>query len=339
MFVYGDPRFQDARRQRRGDASGARRRAGPANMPVRLECTPPGTSCGRIPRWRIVRVMTVVSLPLSSSVNYHPLIPPLARLRGVHDRAPQTIDREIERTRNVFPPPPRRRSHAPTTRCHSRPLQVLVLLGPEFRRPGATPLYMPILDIALPALPGTICMASETADLALARRCAAGDPTALRELYAAHRASVHRILQLHARRGQGVEDLVHDTFVCALERLHRYRGEAPLDVWLRGIAVNLARTEQTRSTRRAGILKAGTPLVTAGPDAEAQVEVRSAFRQLLALMERLPETDREAFALLSVQQLSLEEAAALSGCAVSTLSDRNRRAQRLLKTWFEDDDR
>lgn len=200
-------------------------------------------------------------------------------------------------------------------------------------------MYMPILNTALPALPGTICMASETADLDLARRCAAGDPTALRELYAAHRASVHRIVQLHAQRGHGVEDLVHDTFVCALERLHRYRGEAPLGVWLRGIALNLARSQRARATRRAGILKGNTPLVTEGPDAETHVEVRSAFRQLLSLMDRLPETDREAFALLSVQQLSLEEAAALSGCAVSTLSDRNRRAQRSLKTWFEDENR
>ena len=182
-------------------------------------------------------------------------------------------------------------------------------------------------------------MAFNTADLDLARRCATGDATALRELYAAHRASVHRILQLNAARGQGVEDLVHDTFVCAIERLDRYRGEAPLGAWLRGIALNLARSERARDSRRAGILKGATPLVTEGPDAEADAEVRSAFRQLLSLMDRLPEADREAFALLSVQQLSLEEAAALSDCAVSTLSDRNRRAQRLLKTWFEDEDR
>ncbi len=182
-------------------------------------------------------------------------------------------------------------------------------------------------------------MASETADLALARRCIAGDPAGLRELYAAHHASVQRILQLHTRRAQGVEDLVHDTFVCALERLHRYRGEAPLGAWLRGIALNLARTQRARTERRAGILKGNPPLVTEGPDADTHVEVLSAFRQLLSLMDRLPETDREAFALLSVQQLSLEEAATLSGCAVSTLSDRNRRAARLLKTWFEDEDR
>lgn len=198
---------------------------------------------------------------------------------------------------------------------------------------------MPILSTALPALPGTSSMASETADLDLARRCVAGNATALRELYAAHRASVRRILLLHARRDQGIEDLLHDTFVCALERLHRYRGDAPLGAWLRGIALNLARADRTRRTRRAGILEGKTPLVVEAPDPEAHVEVRSAFRQLLSLMDRLPDGEREAFALLSVQQLSLEEAAALSGCAVSTLSDRNRRAQKTLKAWFEDEQR
>ena len=106
-------------------------------------------------------------------------------------------------------------------------------------------------------------------------------------------------------------------------------------MWLRGIARNLARTERSRNARRWGILQRNAPAESARVDAEAQVEVRSAFRQLATLMDRLPEVDREAFALLSVEQLSLEEAAAITGCATSTLSDRNRRAGRRLKAWFE----
>ncbi len=174
-------------------------------------------------------------------------------------------------------------------------------------------------------------------DLELARRCVDGDAAAVETLYETHRVAVHRMVRLHASGPGTVDDLVHDTFVRALERLQRYRGDAPLSVWLRGIALNLARTERARTRRRSGLLRRA--VAPSASDPTPQAESRSALRQLLVLMERLPEPEREAFALRSVQQLPLEEAAALSGCSVSTLSDRDRRAHTKLHRWIEEENR
>ncbi len=136
--------------------------------------------------------------------------------------------------------------------------------------------------------------------------------------------------RLHASHAAVTEDLVHDTFVRALELTSRYRGEAPLGVWLRGIAFNLARTERRRRARRAGLLRRHA---LPAPVAPAPDE-RGALQAVEKLLVRLPEPEREAFCLRSVQRLSLEEVSTLLGMAVSTVSDRDRRAKAKLRAWM-----
>lgn len=171
------------------------------------------------------------------------------------------------------------------------------------------------------------------ADVEAAERCAAGDADAISTLYRAHAASVRAMTRLHASEGVA-DDLLHDTFVRALELMPRYRGEAPLGVWLRGIAFNLARTQRRRASRRAVLLQrnALTPAPSPAPDE------RTALQTLDILAAKLPDAEREAFYLRSVQRLSLDEVAALVGVAVSTVSDRDRRAKAKLRAWLEEEE-
>lgn len=171
-------------------------------------------------------------------------------------------------------------------------------------------------------------------DVILARRCASGEADAVEQLYREHRASVHSMARLHASQPSTTDDLVHDTFVRALELLPRYRGDAPMGAWLRGIAFNLARTERRRSLRRFGLLRrhALPPAhIPARPDG------RGPLRVLEQLIFRLPEPEREAFCLRSLQELSLGEVSALLGTSVSTASDRDRRAKQKLRAWMEEE--
>jgi|GEM_PF-1168408 len=170
-------------------------------------------------------------------------------------------------------------------------------------------------------------------DVELAKRCAASDAEAIEALYRAHLGSVRAMARLHASHAAVAEDLVHDTFVRALELIDRYRGDAPLGLWLRGIAFNLARTQRRRAARRAGLL-----CRHALPAAHAPApDERSALETLSKLIARLSDDEREAFTLRSVQRLSLEEVSALVGAAVSTVSDRDRRAKEKLRTWMKED--
>jgi RNA polymerase sigma-70 factor (ECF subfamily) len=170
-------------------------------------------------------------------------------------------------------------------------------------------------------------------DVATAQRCVAGEAAAIESVYREHAASVRAMARLHASDGGAVDDLVHDTFVRALELMPRYRGDAPLGVWLRGIAFNLTRTQRHRSARRRRLLRqhAEAPKQPAAPDD------RTALQTLDALLRRLPDSEREAFCLRSVQRLGLTEVSSLLGIAVSTVSDRDRRAKDKLRAWMEEE--
>ncbi|MEM6991955.1 MAG: sigma-70 family RNA polymerase sigma factor [Myxococcota bacterium] len=173
----------------------------------------------------------------------------------------------------------------------------------------------------------------------LVQRLVDGQAEAMHELYRAHHAAVRRMVRLQVGPGGVVEDLVQDTFVRAIEQVHRYRADAPLGVWLRGIALNLARTERSRARRRRGLLRDHAPALPTATDPEAQTDSRRALQSLLVLMERLPSAEREAFALRSVEKVPLQEAAEIVGCPVSTLSDRDRRAQAKLRAWIAEEGR
>lgn len=175
-------------------------------------------------------------------------------------------------------------------------------------------------------------IAVASGDAELAQRCADGDSDAVELLYRAHSPAVRAMARLHASHAAATDDLVHDTFVRALELMPRYRGEAPMGVWLRGIAFNLARTERRRVARRAVLLRRHPPQLApaAAPDG------RAALQALDSLLDRLPGPEREAFCLRSVQHLSLEEVSTLLGVAVSTVSDRDRRAKDKLRRWMKE---
>jgi len=172
-------------------------------------------------------------------------------------------------------------------------------------------------------------------DGALVSASLAGDAAAMRSMYEEHHAAVRRMVQLAAPDGASVEDLVHDTFVRALERLRSYRGDAPLGVWLRGIALNLTRTERDRRRRRKRLLDARSP--DQADDPEAQAASRIALERLRRLLQRLSEDEREAFVLRRIENLSLQEIVAITGAADSTISDRVRRAAQKLEGWMKEE--
>lgn len=185
--------------------------------------------------------------------------------------------------------------------------------------------------------PETIRDAGEDRDLIEA--CLRGDSDALDRFYRDHVAAVRRMVRLQVADAATVEDLVHDTFVRALELLTRFRNEARLDVWLRGIALNLARTDRDRRRRRRRLLAATAEPDDAAPDLEGQTDGRRALHSLRTLLSRLPDEERIAFVLRRLEQLSLQEVADVTGAGVSTVSDRARRATDKLRAWLAEEER
>ena len=70
------------------------------------------------------------------------------------------------------------------------------------------------------------------------------------ELFRRHRSYVWSVCHRVAGDGQDAEDLMQETFFKVYRNLHRFRGAASFKTWMFQIALNTARNELRRRSRR-----------------------------------------------------------------------------------------
>ncbi len=131
------------------------------------------------------------------------------------------------------------------------------------------------------------------------------------------------------RNRDDAEDLVHDTLVRAIERQHQFRPGLKLRPWLLSILhngfVDRLRTRRAEARRNAEITHGETAELAPSQDHALRLaEVRRAFLTL-------PEEQRAALHLVSIEGLSYEEAAASLDIPVGTLVSRVSRARARLR--------
>jgi RNA polymerase sigma-70 factor (ECF subfamily) len=133
-----------------------------------------------------------------------------------------------------------------------------------------------------------------------------------------------------------VEDVVHDAFLKAQERLADLRDSAAFRPWLGSIVVRLVRTR----LRRRKLLSA-LGLVTPEPveietiaAVDADPEARALLAQVYALLQTMAADDRIAWTLRYVERHRLETVAVMMDCSLATAKRRIGRAQRFLTEHF-----
>jgi RNA polymerase sigma-70 factor (ECF subfamily) len=127
------------------------------------------------------------------------------------------------------------------------------------------------------------------------------------------------------------EDLVHDALVRALERSATYDAEGNLRGWLMSILHN-RHVDRIRSGKSA----AGRDRDYAAQTAEAmppnQLEsVR--LNQVRRAFDLLPDEQREAMHLVTIEGLSYDEAASVLGVPAGTVMSRISRGREALRRW------
>lgn len=154
----------------------------------------------------------------------------------------------------------------------------------------------------------------------LARRAAQGDREAFEALCRRYNDDVWRYCRALLGDGEQAFDAAQETFLRAVTGIRRFRGDAPVRLWLLVLArrsvADLIRAEQRRRARVVTDDRADA--VVADPTGEVDVA---------ALIAALPEDQRQAFTLTQVVGLSYEEAAAVAGCRVGTIRSRVFRAR------------
>jgi RNA polymerase sigma-70 factor (ECF subfamily) len=139
-----------------------------------------------------------------------------------------------------------------------------------------------------------MALESEIADSFLTRAAAA--EVDWDAVYAAQLPRVYNFFRYRMRDPAVAEDLTSQTFEKAWRARHRYRRDlAGFATWLLAIARNVA-VDHRRSYRELAPLDAAADVATAGTPEETQAHSSDRAR-LAALLERLPERDRELLAL------------------------------------------
>lgn len=174
--------------------------------------------------------------------------------------------------------------------------------------------------------------ASETDWSILMARAQSGDSEAYRRLLEQITPYVHALAIRRSRDPSDAEDAVQDVLLTIHAIRHTYDPSRPFGPWLVTIAHRrivdwVRRRERTRS-REAAIEPRHETFRAVQTNID---EAGSDGRALRAAVDSLPPVQRQAIKLLKLQEMSLKEAAAMSGMSIASLKVTTHRALKRLR--------
>ncbi|WP_165818260.1 RNA polymerase sigma factor [Frankia canadensis] len=179
-------------------------------------------------------------------------------------------------------------------------------------------------------------MTDESAsDEALLARAAQGDGAAFGQLFRAHADAVYSYCFHHLGTWSTAEDATSIVFLEAWRcRAKAVAVSGSLRPWLFGVATNVMRNQQ-RSARRYDAALYRLPPPRAEPDhadrVANQLDDERQMRQLINELMKLSRGIREAFILVTLEELSYAETAVALGIRIGTVRSRVARARAHLK--------
>lgn len=173
----------------------------------------------------------------------------------------------------------------------------------------------------------------------LMRAAQAGDGKAYARLLREVTPFVRALLRRHCSNAADVEEMVQETLLT----VHRVRGtydvRRAFSPWLAAIATRRGIDGLRRRTRRArhevGAEAEGYETF-ADPAANIDIEAAGAPAEIEALLSRLPARQRQALEMVKLRELTLAEAAQVSGQSVGALKVNTHRALKALRALFRD---
>jgi RNA polymerase sigma factor (sigma-70 family) len=176
-------------------------------------------------------------------------------------------------------------------------------------------------------------------EAALVAAMAAGDATAFGVLYRRHLPVVLRWSLKQTGNREIAADLSAEVFAAALTSAHRYRSDrGSVLAWLLGIA----RNKLLESRRRGRIENSARRRLHQEPepmtdrDLERVDELASLDDEVMARVQALPSSLRDALTGRVVEERSYEEIAAELRCSESVVRQRVSRALRALRSQLEE---
>lgn len=152
-----------------------------------------------------------------------------------------------------------------------------------------------------------------------------GDPEAFGILVARHSGRMWAVALRTMRNPEEAADALQEAYISAFRRAHTFRGDAQVTTWLHRVVVNACLDRLRRNK-----VRAAEPLPE-DPDRAAELgvvdesddlEVKERRADVLAALNEINADQRAALVLVDMEGYSVEEAAAMLGCAVGTIKSR-----------------
>lgn len=152
----------------------------------------------------------------------------------------------------------------------------------------------------------------------------AGDPAAFEALYRKYARAALSVAVRVQGHALDTEDIVHDAFLRAFDRLRDLEDASSFRPWLFQIMVRLLRSRMRRR-RVLGMLGCNQeqPIDLDALVAEgASPEVRAELEEVYGLLRSLPVEQSICWVLRMVDGRQLEEVASMTGCSLATVKRR-----------------
>jgi len=172
-------------------------------------------------------------------------------------------------------------------------------------------------------------------DRNLSERARQGDQASWRAIYEATCDRLFAFLCFQIGDRDEARDVLQETYLQAFRRLATYRGEAPLEIWLRAIALGRSldwKRVMLRRLKRTAPLTESTALVAADTE---HVRYDSERRALHRALGRLSGRQRAALLLREWEERSFREIGELLGCDESTARVHHARARQRMRLALE----
>jgi RNA polymerase sigma-70 factor (ECF subfamily) len=162
----------------------------------------------------------------------------------------------------------------------------------------------------------------------LIRRCIQGHPAAQKQLYERYQSGLFGLCLRYARSEAEALDFLQEGFIKIFRDLQDFRGDGPLEAWMRRIIVNTAISK----LRRKGWTREEQFNWEAIPDEEPETEADGLdAEQLIQLIRELPDGFRTVFNLYAIEGYAHKEIAQILDIAESTSRSQYQRARRQLQ--------
>jgi RNA polymerase sigma-70 factor (ECF subfamily) len=185
--------------------------------------------------------------------------------------------------------------------------------------------------------PSAAAIAEDAATGELVTRAASSDEVAIRTIMRRYNRRLYHLARSILKDDDEADDAVQQGYIKAFAHIGEFRGQAELGSWLGRIVINVALDERRRKRPTADRLDDGEEAGARVSDETGAVDPERSLaqREISALLERaidaLPQAFRTVLVARIVEELSVEETAALLGISPETAKTRLHRARRLIR--------